>query len=254
MHIRWASPRALQIDFALTYLQKKTRKYPSNGFAIEVCNLINLANRSWGFAYMPTSSELCIQASRRSTSDSRAHDLPSLLARAISPPGAPGVRRFPPSAGWRSSPRAVVVPSTDVADQLSGRHIKQTWSLLLILCAINFFVMHLSLLLSINGKHSEWIADVQGPGGGVRENWRRPEWRSRRFGEHEARENRKNDGKKKWDLAKCKMVGDHIFWNFANSFGTLQIHINAKLKMHNLEDVPMLNYLRKDYNHHRRMC
>jgi hypothetical protein len=25
--------------------KKKTRKYPSNGFAIEVCNLVNLANR-----------------------------------------------------------------------------------------------------------------------------------------------------------------------------------------------------------------
>ena len=34
---------------------------------------------------MPTSSELCIQASRRSTSDSRARDLPSLLARVRSP-------------------------------------------------------------------------------------------------------------------------------------------------------------------------
>ena len=61
---------------------KKTRKYPSNGFAIEVCNLVNLANRGWGFVYMATSSSLCIQESRRSMLDSwRARDLPF-------PPGA----------------------------------------------------------------------------------------------------------------------------------------------------------------------
>jgi hypothetical protein len=39
-------PKVLQIDFALTYLKKKTRKYPSNGFAIEIYNLVNLANKN----------------------------------------------------------------------------------------------------------------------------------------------------------------------------------------------------------------
>jgi len=57
--------------------------------------------------------------------------------------------------------------------------------------------------------------------------------RARRYGGNEgmARENR--NIYEKWDLAKCKTVGNHIFYDFAILFGTLQILLNAKLKMHN---------------------
>ena len=70
---------------------KKSRKYPSNSFANKVCNLVNFANRGWGFAYMQTFPPLCIYnfgISRRTPSPSTPRD--------FSTPVRPPCRARPP--------------------------------------------------------------------------------------------------------------------------------------------------------------
>ena len=47
-------------QLCIAQFAKKSRKHLSNGFANEVYNLVRFANRGENFAYMQTSSRLCI--------------------------------------------------------------------------------------------------------------------------------------------------------------------------------------------------
>ena len=73
---------------------ENSKKYPSNGFANKVCNLVNFANRGSGFAYMQTFPPLCIynfDLPRRTPSPRPPHPARFLYARPPSLPRAPAL-------------------------------------------------------------------------------------------------------------------------------------------------------------------
>ena len=170
---------------------KKSKKYPSNGFSNKVCNLVNFANRGWGFAYMQTFPPLCIY------NFGLPHRTPSPRPppRAISlrPSALPAARARPPAAARarRTRPRL---------DDIRGHSAGTEMDLLSRGPSLGGGRRGAELTRTTTAMNAAWVGrrPVRRPGLGG--NWQRPglggDWHARRTSKW--REGKKTRGRDRW--------------------------------------------------------